>query len=201
MALFGSRLRLKYIGYPLKRTIDIAFGVASLVFLSPLFLLIGCAVRLSSPGPILFKQQRLGLGERPFQILKFRTMRVDAQQTGPAYTTAGDPRVTAVGRLLRKTSLDEIPQAWNVLRGDMSIFGPRPYVGFELEHWSAEQRATRARVRPGISGLSQTSGRSELEGDKRIECDLTYVRECSAMLDCVLAFRTLIAVLKHEGTN
>jgi len=200
MTLFGSP-RVSYVGYPLKRLVDVVGAGTALVILVPIFLPISIAIKLGSKGPILFRQERLGLKEAPFEILKFRSMRVDAVSTGPAYTVPGDPRVTGIGRILRKTSLDELPQLINVLRGEMSLFGPRPYVGFELENWTAEERRLRVSVRPGLSGLAQTSGRSDLLGRSRIECDLRYVQECSFRLDCVLAFRTLLAVLTTRGTN
>ena len=200
MALFGLR-RVSYVGYPAKRLVDVVGAGTALLIFAPVFLLISVAIKLGSTGPIFFRQQRLGLSERPFEILKFRSMRTDASSTGPAYTVPGDPRVTGIGRILRKTSLDELPQLINVLRGDMSLFGPRPYVGFELEDWSEDERRRRALVRPGISGLAQISGRSNLPTEGRIQCDLKYVRDCSLSLDIVLALRTVFVVVCSRGTN
>ena len=200
MALFGNR-RVSYVGYPLKRLVDVVVAGAALVVLAPIFVPIAIAIKLSSKGPIFFRQRRLGLNERPFEILKFRSMRVDAASTGPAYTMAGDPRVTGIGSILRKTSLDELPQLINVLVGDMSLLGPRPYVGFELERWSDEERRLRASVRPGMSGLAQISGRSNLLTDGRIECDLKYVSNCSLSMDIVLAMRTVLIVVCSRGAN
>ena len=183
-------------GYPLKRAIDFTVALCLLVVSSPILAASALLVRISSPGPIFFRQTRLGLHERPFEIFKFRSMRVDAAQTGPAFTTAGDPRITRIGRLLRKTSLDELPQLLNVLRGDMSLFGPRPYVGFEMDGWPEELRSQRSAVRPGISGLAQVAGRSSLDPESTRRCDLEYVERCSLLFDIKLCWMTLVSVLR-----
>lgn len=188
-------------GYWLKRPFDILTAGTLLILLSPVFAAVALAIRLTSPGPILFRQRRLGVGERPFTILKFRSMRVDADRVGPGFTSAHDPRITPIGRILRKTSLDELPQLLNVFRGEMSLLGPRPYIGFELEAWSPEERRLRASVRPGISGLSQVRGRSQYTVAQIIASDLEYVDRCSLWLDLKLCVQTVTSVLRSRGTN
>lgn len=190
-----------FVGYAGKRGLDFIVSLLALIMLAPLMMMLGLAIRMTSAGPVFFRQRRLGLGESPFWILKFRSMRVDAATTGPQYTVANDPRITPVGRMLRKTSLDELPQLINVLKGDMSLIGPRPYVGFELDGWSDEERALRASVRPGISGMSQAFGRSGLTPEQIKSHDLRYVRRCSLLLDFGLILRTIRVVLLSRGTN
>ena len=201
MALFGGQRRIPCVSYPLKRLVDVVGSSIALVLLAPAFVLIAIAVKLDSKGPILFRQQRLGLGEHPFTILKFRSMRVDAARLGPAFTEGDDPRITRVGRVLRKTSLDELPQMLNVLRGEMSLIGPRPFAGFELQIASDEQRASRASVRPGISGLAQTSGRSSLTPEQTLELDLEYAAQCGLIFDFALLCRTVIAASRLRQIN
>ena len=188
-------------GYRLKRPLDVLAAAAALVLLSPLLLLVAVAVWITSKGPVLFRQRRLGIHEHPFSIIKFRTMRVDAPEVGPAFTSSGDPRITPLGKLLRMTSLDELPQLFNVLLGDMSLIGPRPYVGFELDDCTADQRAQRSSVRPGISGLSQVNSRSTGTQAKSIRHDLDYVERCSVALDLRLALRTAMVVIVRRGVN
>ena len=201
MALFGVRRHHAYLGHSLKRLVDLVGASAALFVLLPVFVPIAIAIKLGSRGPVFFRQQRLGLHERPFEILKFRSMRADASSTGPAFTAPGDTRVTKVGSLLRRTSLDELPQLVNVLCGDMSLIGPRPYVGFELEGWSSKERRLRASLRPGISGLSQTNGRSLLTADAIRKLDLKYVSNCSVSLDVSILLQTILSVLARRGTN
>ena len=185
---------------PLKRLLDLAVSVPLLVLLSPLLLLLAVAVRCTSAGPALFRQRRLGQHELPFTLLKFRTMCADAH-TGPPSTAAGDTRITRVGRWLRATSLDELPQLWNVVQGHMSLVGPRPYVGFELADWPAESRALRASLKPGLTGLAQVSGRSSLSPQQVRDYDLHYVRHASLTLDLSISLRTLLAVFNRRGVN
>jgi lipopolysaccharide/colanic/teichoic acid biosynthesis glycosyltransferase len=187
--------------YPLKRSLDVLVALTLLIVMFPPLLLIAVAIKLSSKGPVFYRQRRLGLREEPFVILKFRTMCELASESGPAYTVANDARITALGRLLRRTSLDELPQLVNVLCGHMSLIGPRPYAGFELEGWTADQRAIRASVRPGISGLAQANGRSAISVEESRRYDLEYARHCSFWLDCQIAIRTLLTVIAIQGTN
>lgn len=185
----------------MKRLFDVmASGFAMLPAL-PIMGLIALAIRLDSRGPVFYKQKRLGLNEQPFTVLKFRSMRVDADQCGPKFTSTDDPRITKIGKFLRGTSLDELPQLLNVLRGDMSLIGPRPYVGFELEDWSEEDRQSRASVRPGISGLAQVSGRSELKPEEIRELDVEYVKKSSLSVDLTILWKTAVSVLFRKGVN
>ena len=188
-------------GYTLKRAFDIIMSLCLLTVLSPILIGIALAVRLTSRGPVIYRQRRLGLHERPFWMMKFRSMCVDADRQGPHFTSDNDPRITRVGRILRKTSLDELPQLFNVLAGVMSMIGPRPYVGFELDDYSPEERALRASVRPGISGLAQVEGRSSFTQRESAAKDLEYVERCSLSFDIQLAFRTIGRVLSRGGTN
>ncbi len=192
----------------LKRGFDIAACVAALPFALPLVAACALAVRLSSPGPVLFLQQRAGRGGQPFLMLKIRTMVVEAEQqkvalkqkegiSGPDFKLAQDPRITRVGSLLRKTSLDELPQLWNVLKGDMSLVGPRPTsFGVDTyERWHAE----RLEVQPGITGLWQIMLRGNPDFDERVRVDIAYVRARSLSLDLWILLRTLPSVLMQRG--
>lgn len=180
---------------------DLAGAGMLVAFLSPVLAAIALAIRVRSPGPVLFRQRRLGLAERPFEILKFRTMVVDADKIGPTFTSGGDRRITGIGRFLRRTSLDELPQLFNVLRGEMSLLGPRPCVGFELERRPAHERALRSSVLPGISGLAQVRGRSTLSEERSFAYDLEYVRRVSLAFDLRLLLETVLVVLRQQGSN
>jgi lipopolysaccharide/colanic/teichoic acid biosynthesis glycosyltransferase len=188
-------------GYQFKRSLDVIVSLGLLCLLSPLLMGLAMAVRLTSRGPVIYRQRRLGLHEQPFWMFKFRSMYVDADRRGPQFTADNDPRITPVGRILRKTSLDELPQLINVLAGAMSLIGPRPYVGFELDQCSPHQRALRASLRPGISGLAQVEGRSSLSQRKSAAFDLEYVQRCSLSFDLHLIVRTIVRVLGRSGTN
>ena len=197
----GLATQLQPCEYWLKRQLDVCLAGITLLILSPLLLATAVAIKLTSRGPVFYRQQRLGIGERPFTILKFRSMRVDADRIGPAFTRDGDPRITAVGRIIRRTSVDELPQLINVLVGDMSLIGPRPYIGFELESWSVEDRTRRASARPGISGMSQAFGRSANTVDQSRALDIEYTRECSLFLDARIVARTFAGLFSNRGTN
>ncbi|UEM02283.1 sugar transferase [Skermanella rosea] len=198
---------------PAKRLLDIAVAAMLLGLLAPLLLLIGLAVRLETRGPALFRQRRCGAGTGIFSALKFRTMHVDAEARLDRLLAADpvlrseylrhhklhhDPRVTRVGRLLRRTSLDELPQLWNVLAGDMSLVGPRPYMPSELAaHPGA--RAAIARVKPGITGLWQVSGRHRTTFEDRIRLDLAYVEGRSFRQDMAILRRTIAVIVRADG--
>ena len=178
-----------------KRTLDVCIAVLILVPAAPLILLAAILVKLTSRGPVLYSQTRLGLNGQPFRIYKLRTMGVDSEKHGACWSVPGDPRVTPVGRLLRKTHIDELPQIWNVLRGDMSLVGPRP----ERPEFvpSLEQAIPRYRdrlsIRPGLTGLAQVQlpPDTDLESVRRkLACDLFYVRHLSLWLDLRLIFTT-----------
>lgn len=183
-----------------KRTFDIVLSALALVILSPVLLLTVIAIKLDSKGPALFCQQRLGLHGREFTIYKFRSMSVGAEHTGSGvYSEAGDPRVTRVGKFIRATSIDELPQLWNILKGDMSIVGPRPpltYHPWPIGEYTEEQRHM-FDVRPGVTGWAQVNGRKAVEWHKRIEMNVWYTRNYSLALDVKILFMTVFKVLSN----
>ena len=195
-----------------KRLLDVAGALVGLIVLSPLFLLCALAVKLTSRGPALFVQTRCGLGGAPFKFYKFRTMVEDAEDRkaelahlnemrGPVFKIRRDPRTTRVGTLLRKLSLDELPQLWNVLRGDMSLVGPRPPTPDEVEQYSQRQ-VQRLAVMPGITGLWQVSGRSDIaDFDRWIELDLEYAQRWSLGMDVWILVKTVIVVILAKGAR
>jgi lipopolysaccharide/colanic/teichoic acid biosynthesis glycosyltransferase len=152
------------------------------------------AVKLDDGGPILYRQRRVGLCGAEFELLKLRTMEVGAETRGAGFAVnEGDPRITAVGRLLRRLSLDEVPQLWNVVRGDMSLIGPRPTLAYQVERYTPRQRR-RLDVKPGITGWAQIHGRARLPWDDRIELDVWYVEHRSPWLDLKILARTPFAL-------
>lgn len=192
-----------------KRLLDVPLTVAILAGLWPLLLLIAASVRLTSPGPVFFVQTRIGRGGRPFRMMKFRSMYADAERRraevealsdreGLCLKVRNDPRITPVGRLLRRTSLDEMPQLFNVLAGDMSLVGPRPALPEEVALYPAEAHRRHA-VLPGITGLWQVSGRADIGFSEMIDLDLDYVRRASPRLDLVILLRTVRAVINGNG--
>lgn len=194
-----------------KRSFDLSISLAALLLLWPLFVLIAVAVRLDSSGPVLFRQRRIGENGQPFWMYKFRTMHVGAEQevpcsfvpvgvgkSAPVYKLRCDPRVTRVGRLLRRTSLDELPQLYNVLKGEMSLVGPRPEQAFIVEQYQPWQRQ-RLVVPPGITGWWQVSGRSDLPMHLNTEYDLFYIRNYSMWLDLKILWWTIGAVIRGKG--
>lgn len=200
--------------YPtaIKRIFDLTF--AGLIFLLslPFLLLISLILKIDSPGPVFFAHTRAGRYGRPFQCLKFRTMFVNAEEVlarlleNPVQKREwemigklkDDPRVTRIGKFLRKTSLDELPQLLNVLRGEMSLVGPRPMSSHWLEKCGSHREA-RLQVRPGMTGLWQVSGRNDIEFSQRIQMDSWYIQNCSIRLDMIILFRTALVVLKRQG--
>jgi Undecaprenyl-phosphate glucose phosphotransferase len=187
----------------LKRAFDLVVGGAALVIAAPLMLAVAAVIRLSSPGPTLYRQIRMGLDGQPFAMLKFRTMRVDAEtDTGPVWASPADPRRTAVGAFLRRWSLDELPQLFNVLRGDMSLVGPRP----ERPQFVQEFRARipgymlRHKVKAGMTGWAQVNGwRGQTSVEKRIECDLYYIERWSLLFDLRILAQTLWKGFRHKN--
>lgn len=202
------------------RIIDVVLAGLGLVLLSPLLVLIALLIRVESPGRALFRQQRIGRDLRPFTVNKFRTMRRDVSSEAhrafvvglidglepdrsdgkPRFKLATDDRITRVGHLLRRTSLDELPQLWNVIRGDMSLVGPRPPIAYEVErypdHWFV-----RFAVKPGMTGLWQVSGRCELTLARMIELDIEYVQRRSVPTNLIILLRTVPAVLSRRGAS
>lgn len=195
----------------IKRIIDLVGAGFGLLMLSPLFLVIALLIKLDSPGPIIFKQKRVGLNHREFWMYKFRSMVIDAEdqlkslealneiEGGVTFKIKHDPRVTRIGRLLRKTSLDELPQLINVLRSEMSLVGPRPPLPKEVALYTPEQRR-RLSVMPGCTGLWQISGRSTTTFKRMVELDLEYIDQWSLRRDLLILFKTICVVLKMEGS-
>jgi lipopolysaccharide/colanic/teichoic acid biosynthesis glycosyltransferase len=172
------------------RARDIVLATAALVVAAPLLGLAALGIKLFDRGPILYRQRRVGWKGRDFDLLKLRTMVVGAERRGAGFAVnEGDPRITAVGRLLRRLSLDELPQLWNVLRGEMSIVGPRPTLRYQVEQYTPRQ-LKRLDVRPGITGWAQVHGRARLPWHERIELDLWYVEHRSPLLDLKILLRT-----------
>jgi lipopolysaccharide/colanic/teichoic acid biosynthesis glycosyltransferase len=231
------------VGYRIaKRTLDLVVASLALLLLSPLLLVIAVAIRVDSPGPAIFVQDRVrgrrmrGDGDAvddpgswevvPFALFKFRTMTHNAdvslhrdymaaylqgdedalralrpdRREGESFRPAHDPRVTRVGALLRKMSLDELPQLWNVIKGEMSLVGPRPSVSYEIEHYK-ERHLLRLTTRPGISGLAQVRGRASLGFEDQVDLDLAYLRNRSFWLDCKILFWTIPAVLSAKAAD
>jgi exopolysaccharide biosynthesis polyprenyl glycosylphosphotransferase len=193
-----------------KRALDVALVCLALPLLLPVMALVALAIRLDSPGPVFFVQERVGLGRRRFRMVKFRTMRQgsEAEQAAleglnqadrPIFKIFGDPRVTRVGRVLRRTSLDELPQVWNVLAGSMSLVGPRPLSGRDADRLERGRERQRFCVKPGMTGLWQVSGRSTLPAARWLELDLHYVHHWSLALDLRILLRTLPAVVRGTG--
>lgn len=207
------------------RALDIFGAMIALIALSPVLLVIAIVIRLDSRGPALFRQRRLGRGRRPFTVMKFRTMHDgvahdqhrdfviglingeaptqettddDSAAAAPCYKMIGDTRMTRFGRLLRRSSLDELPQLWNVLRGDMSLVGPRPPIPYEVEHYPPHWFA-RFNVKPGITGLWQVSGRSQVTLEEMVRLDIDYAERRSLRLNLWILLRTVPAVLGARG--
>jgi lipopolysaccharide/colanic/teichoic acid biosynthesis glycosyltransferase len=192
-----------------KRIGDVILALTGLLLLSPLLVLIAIAIRAEDGGPVLFRQERLGRGGVPFRVVKVRTMGVDAERrkagllganesSGLLFKMRSDPRITAVGRWLRRTSLDELPQLLNVLTGEMSLVGPRPLPVLDPAAYTGDA-VRRFEVRPGITGLWQVSGRSDLDWDDAVRLDVRYVDEWSLGLDLRILLATLPAVVRGSG--
>jgi lipopolysaccharide/colanic/teichoic acid biosynthesis glycosyltransferase len=192
-----------------KRPLDVLVGTGATVALLPVFALLALLIRLDSPGPVFFRQSRVGQDGAPFRMWKFRSMYHDsadvehraaaaawfaAQPTNGQYKSLSDPRITRVGRFIRRTSLDELPQLFNVLRGEMSLVGPRPAIDYELEHYLPSY-FERQRVKPGMTGLWQVSGRESVAAKDMMALDIRYVRECTLLLDFKILFWTVPALL------
>ena len=184
----------------MKRVLDVLLSLLALVLLSPLWVLAAVAIAWESGRPVLFRQTRLGLGGREFAMYKFRSMVKEAASLGPWHTAGDDPRITRVGRVLRRSSIDELPQLLNVLKGDMSLVGPRPDVPAQRARYGDADWAQRCGVRPGITGLAQARLRSEATEAQRLELDLRYAREHSLWLDLRILGQTLARVT-GKGSN
>lgn len=214
-------------GYALKRALDVVGSIAGLVISSPIMLLTAAAIAVSSRGPIIFRQKRVGRDGVPFTFYKFRSMFVDNDESvhrefvsrlikqgvahapsaaavetqKPLYKMRRDPRITPVGRFIRKTSIDELPQLWNVLKGEMSLVGPRPPIPYETQHYQAWHARRMYSVKPGLTGLWQVEGRSQVTFNEMVRIDLRYVRNCSLALDLRILIKTVGVVLTCKGAD
>jgi exopolysaccharide biosynthesis polyprenyl glycosylphosphotransferase len=193
-----------------KRILDFTLSLAAILILLPLFLLTAILIKVTSPGPVIFEQKRVGLNKRIFSIYKFRTMVLDAQQkqaelehlneaSGPVFKIKDDPRISPLGKFLRRSSIDELPQLFNVLKGDMSLVGPRPLPVRDYEGFRVDWQRRRFSVRPGITCLWQVMGRSSLSFERWMELDIEYVDRCSLWLDLRILIQTIPAVLRGSG--
>jgi lipopolysaccharide/colanic/teichoic acid biosynthesis glycosyltransferase len=182
-------------GDALNRALDVAGASLGLALTSPLLAVAALAIKLDDGGPILYRQRRVGLDGDEFELVKLRTMEVGAETRGAGLAVnEGDPRITRAGRVLRGLSLDELPQLWNVVRGDMSLIGPRPTLAYQVERYTPHQRR-RLEVKPGITGWAQIHGRARLPWNDRIELDVWYVEHRSPWLDLKILARTPLALL------
>jgi lipopolysaccharide/colanic/teichoic acid biosynthesis glycosyltransferase len=218
-ALRGELLWLRMrAGRALRRGLDVAAAITLLVAMLPLLAIVILAIRLDSPGPVLFRQRRIGRGMTPFTVLKFRSMRAAADPaphrayvrgliSGEAdpvpaehglYKLAVDDRITRIGRWIRKTSVDELPQLWNVIRGEMSLVGPRPVVDYEVDDYP-DWYLDRFGVRPGLTGLWQVSGRNERTYEEMVRLDIEYANRQSLRLDLVILLKTIWVVFSGRG--
>ena len=208
----------------LKRAMDIVGSTVLLVVASPLMLVTAIAIKLTSPGPVIFRQTRIGRGGKPFPFYKFRSMRCDNDDSihrqyvksliegrhddvnegdaeKPVYKLQSDPRITTVGRVIRRTSIDELPQLFNVLKGQMSLVGPRPPIAYEIENYQSWHKRRLQEVRPGITGLWQVEGRSKTTFDEMVRLDLRYIRNWSLWLDVKILFKTVLVVIRCDGAD
>jgi lipopolysaccharide/colanic/teichoic acid biosynthesis glycosyltransferase len=178
----------------MNRVLDAAVAGLGLAIASPALAFASAAIKLDDGGPVFYRQRRVGLDGAEFELVKLRTMIVGAEHKGAGYAVnEGDPRITRVGRVLRKLSIDEIPQLWNVVRGDMSLIGPRPTLAYQVERYTPRQRR-RLEVKPGITGWAQIHGRARLPWDERIELDVWYVEHRSPWVDLKILARTPAAL-------
>ena len=180
----------------MNRVLDVVLAGTGLVLTSPVLGLAALATKLESSGPVFYRQTRVGKDGKDFEVLKLRSMVVGAEKLGAGFAVdKGDARITRVGRLLRRTSIDELPQLWNVLRGDMSVIGPRPTLRYQVEQYDAQQRR-RLEIRPGLTGWAQVQGRASLPWAERIELDVWYVEHRSPRTDLEILLRTPLALFR-----
>ena len=197
----GSR---RFYNRVVKRLFDMVISALALIVLSPVMLVSAILIRLTSPGPAIFRQTRIGRGAKEYTIYKFRTMRVNSEHTGSGvYSDDSDPRMTGIGKILRKTSIDELPQLVNILKGDMSLIGPRPpltYHPWPIEEYTEEQLRM-FEVRPGITGWAQVHGRKDVEWHQRIRMNVWYVENVSFLLDLKILFTTIGKVFTNADNE
>ena len=184
----------------LKRVLDFFMSLLGIVVLSPIFLILAIIIKLTSPGPILFKQKRVGKNKSHFNILKFRTMRTDTPKDCPTHLLSNpDQYITKIGKFMRKTSLDELPQLFNILKGDMAIIGPRPALWNQYDLIEERDKYKANDIKPGLTGWAQINGRDELEIDVKAALDGEYIEKMSFLFDCKCFFGTITSVLKSDG--
>ena len=184
----------------IKRPLDFVLSLAGVIVLSPVLLVIVICIKVSSPGPIFFKQKRVGIHKTHFNILKFRTMRIDTPKDVPTHLLENpDQYITGIGKFLRKTSLDELPQLFNILKGDMAVIGPRPALWNQYDLIAERDRYGANDILPGLTGWAQINGRDELEIDVKARLDGEYVQKMSFLFDCKCFFGTITSVLHHDG--
>jgi len=184
-----------------KRFFDIVFSICFIIFLLPLFLLISIFIKILSTGPVFFLQNRMMEKNKEFKIIKFRTMHLNSDKIGTFYTQYQDPRIYSFGGFLRRWSLDELPQLFNVLKGDMSFIGPRPVLKIQKKFYTMKQWNKINSIKPGITGLSQVMGRSSLSENETKKFDLLYVKKLSMKMDFIIFLKTLITLFKKRGVN
>lgn len=186
----------------IKRGIDCILSLIGLIILSPILLIIAVIIKMTSPGPVLFRQERMGKDNKHFRIMKFRTMRIDTPKDCPTHMLENpDQYITKIGHILRKTSLDELPQLWNIFVGDMAVIGPRPSLPNQYDLNALRDQNGASKVRPGLTGLAQISGRDELEISVKAALDGEYVKKISFRTDVRLFFATFISVLRSDGVK
>lgn len=182
----------------MKRLLDIVLSLPAVVILLPVFVVISVAIKLSGKGPVIFRQERAGKNGKPFTFYKFRTMKTDVDPFGPSPKAADDLRLTKVGKILREYSLDELPQLFNVLKGDMSVVGPRPLYISQMSEWDERQKK-RLLVKPGLTGLAQISGRGELTIEEKLELDVRYVETAGFWPDLKIILTTVAQVFRRKN--
>jgi len=182
----------------MKRLLDIVLSLLVVVILLPVFVVIIIAIKASSKGLVIFRQERAGKGGKPFVFYKFRTMKLNVDPFGPSPKSGDDSRLTKIGKLLREYSLDELPQLFNVLKGDMSIVGPRPLYVSQMAEWNERQKK-RLLVKPGLTGLAQISGRGELTREEKLELDVKYVETASFLTDIKIILATIAQVFRRKN--
>ena len=184
----------------IKRPLDFILSLAGIILLSPVLLVIILCIKFSSPGPIFFKQKRVGIHKSHFNILKFRTMRIDTPKDVPTHLLENPEQyITGIGKFLRKTSLDELPQLFNILKGDMAVIGPRPALWNQYDLIAERDKYGANDILPGLTGWAQITGRDELEIDVKARLDGEYVQKMSFLFDCKCFFGTITSVLHHDG--
>jgi len=184
----------------IKPLLDFLFSLFSLILLMPLFIIVSILIKLTDKGPIFFKQIRVGKNQKEFLIYKFRTMVVNADKIGPVLTQDNDPRITKIGKILRRTSIDELPQLINILKGEMSLIGPRPEVPSIVKTYTEEQKNV-FKVKPGLTGWAQIHGRDELSIDTKLKYDMEYINNLSFWLDFTIFIKTFPVLLSSRGVN